>query len=80
MMTFDEWLAMGYKNGWVGVPLCSTHDGVPMTASEEDEFETGDPCIHVLRVYESTDVKTDVEANHSPSVWRRSNLGLSIEE
>lgn len=79
-MDFDEWLAMGYKNGWVGVPVCSTHDGVPTTASEDEEFEEGDPCIHVLRVYESTDVKRMVEENHSPSVWRRSNLGLSIEE
>ena len=79
-MDFDEWLARGYKNGWVGVPVCSTHDGVPTTASEDEEFEEGDPCIHVLRVYESTDVKRMVEENHSPSVWRRSNLGLSIEE
>ena len=79
-MTFDEWLATGYQNGWVGVPVCSTHDGVPTTASEDAEFEEGDPCIHVLRVYESTDVKRDVEENHSPSVWRASGFGLSIEE
>jgi hypothetical protein len=75
-MTFEEWLAIGYENGWTGVPVCYTHDGLPTTASEDEEFETGDPCIHVMRVYESTDVMTDVEANHSPSVWRASNAGL----
>jgi hypothetical protein len=39
-MDFDAWLKMGYENGWVGPDVCSTHDGVPMTASEEAEFET----------------------------------------
>ena len=79
-MTFDEWLAIGYENGWVGVPVCYTHDGLPTSASEDEEFETGDPCINVVRLYESTDVKRMVEENHSPSVWRAWNLGLSIEE
>lgn len=72
-LDFEEWLAYGYAKGWVGVPVCATHDGVPMTASEEQEFETGDPCVHVMRAYASTDEKRDVEENHSPSVWRASN-------
>lgn len=74
-MDFDAWLKMGYENGWVGPDVCVTHDGVPMTASEESESETGDPCVHVVRLYESTDVKRDVEENHSPSVWRATNKG-----
>jgi hypothetical protein len=74
-MDFEAWLKMGYDNGWVGPDVCVTHDGVPMTASEDSEFETGDPCVHVMRLYESTDVKRDVEENHSPSVWRATNKG-----
>jgi hypothetical protein len=69
-MDFDEWMKTGYENGWVGPAVCYTHDGLPLTASEEAEFETGDPCVHIMRLYESTDVKRDVEENHSPSVWR----------
>lgn len=75
-MTFEEWLAIGTSNGWVGVPVCYTHDGLPLTASEESEFETGDPCVSIMRCYESADVKTDVESNHAPSVWRKSGFGL----
>lgn len=79
-MTFEDWLAIGYTNGWVGVPVCYTHDGLPTTASEDSEFEDGgDPCIHVIRAYESPSEKTDVELNHSPSVWRASNRGLTVE-
>lgn len=75
-MDFDTWLKLGYDNGWVGAPVCFTHDGVPMTASEEKEFEESDPCVHIVRLYESTDIKRDVEENHTPSQWRASNQGL----
>ena len=74
-MDFDAWLKTGYDNGWIGPDVCVTHDGVPMTASEEAESETGDPCVHVVRLYESTDTKKDVEENHGPSVWRATNKG-----
>lgn len=60
--------------GWTR-DVCETHDGVPMSASEEKEFEDGDPCIHIVRLYESTDIKRDVEENHSPSIWRATNKG-----
>jgi hypothetical protein len=75
-MTFDEWLAIGYANGWCGPTICETHDGLPLTASEEKEFEDGDPCIHILRLYEDEGVRNGVEENHGPSVWRASNSGL----
>jgi len=73
-------LKIGYDNGWVGAPVCDTHDGVPMTASEEKEFEEGDPCINILRLYSTVEEKMQVEENHSPSVWRASNRGLGISE
>ena len=73
-MDFEEWMKIGYDNGWVGPSVCSTHDGIPMTYDEELEFEEGaDPCIHVLRLYEDKEVKLEVEDNHSPSVWRATN-------
>lgn len=79
-MTFDEWLAIGVGNGWVGVPVCYTHDGLPTTAREDEQFETDDPCVSIMRCYETTDVKTDVESNHAPSVWRQKEFGLTDEQ
>lgn len=74
MMNYDEWLEEGYINGWVGPPICQTHDGIPLTSEEDAEFEQGgDPCVHVLRLYEDKSVKEDIEQSHSPSVWRATN-------
>ena len=69
---FDDWLAHGIKMGWCGPALCYTHDGVGMTNEENQEFEDGgDPCLHVLRLYETPEMKAEIEANHAPSVWRQ---------
>lgn len=66
-MTLAEWLAAGLEAGWCGPGVCAIHDGVPMTAGEEDEDE---PCVFIVRLYEDADIKQEVEANHSPSRWR----------
>jgi hypothetical protein len=72
---FDDWLRLGMDNGFVGPPICETHDGTPTSEAEDDEFDDGDdPCIHVLRLYRDAEVKAEVERNHSPSVWRRTNM------
>lgn len=73
---FESWLQFGYNNGWVGAPVCETHDGLPLSETEEEQFTEGDPCIHILRLYDSPEHKTDVEANHGPSQWRASNRGF----
>ena len=65
---FDEWLAQGLAAGWVGPAVCSTHDGIPSTEAEDEDDE---PCIHILRLYESPEVKAAVEENHPPSNWRK---------
>jgi len=70
-MTRDDWLKLGWDNRWCGPPVCSTCDGVPFT---EDEIEMGD-CVYVLRLYEAPEMAEAVEADHSPSQWRASNLG-----
>ena len=67
-MTYDEWLKQGLDSGWVGPPVCATHDGVPMSAEEEACEE---PCVFVMRCYGSLEEKEEVEQNHSPSLWRK---------
>jgi hypothetical protein len=77
-MTYDEWIALGIANGWIGPAVCYTHDGLPTSAAEDDEFEMGDPCIHILRLYDDAEVKQAVQENHSPSVWRATNDGIDV--
>lgn len=79
-MTFLEWLELGMRAGWVGPLLCQTHDGTPTTEDEEQQFENGDdPCISIVRFYGDHNTREAVEANHSPSVWRRTNMGIDFE-
>lgn len=59
-MKFDKWLKIGQKNNWIGKIHCSTHDFY-LTEEEEKEFEEGDPCISVVRLYESAEQKTQAE-------------------
>jgi hypothetical protein len=78
-MTFDDWVKIGFDNGWVGAPICETHDGLPLTEAQDKEFEEGgDPCVHILRLYDTVEEKLEVEENHSPSIWRATNSGLGI--
>lgn len=68
--TFDEWLKAGLNAGWCGPSVCITHDGLPTTSTEDEAFDDGDPCVHIIRLYDNTATKKAVEANHSPSRWR----------
>lgn len=70
LITFDEWVKIGLDRGFVGPPVCSTHDGIPMSEAEENE---DDECINVLRLYWDMEHKQQVEENHSPSQWRMPN-------
>jgi len=59
-MDFDEWVQYGYDRKWCLPPTCDTHDGVPMTIDEEAAYEAGgDPCIHVLRVFDTPENWTE---------------------
>lgn len=69
---FSEWHKIGMDNGWCGPTVCTTHDGLPTTAEEDRDWEEGgEPCIHVIRPYRDAEEKKAIEANHSPSTWRR---------
>jgi hypothetical protein len=68
---FDEWMAEGIKQGFCGPPVCAVHDGDPTTEAEDMElWDGGEPCYHVVRMYNSSEVKALVERNHPPSMWR----------
>jgi len=60
-MDFSEWMQLGRDNHWVSEIVCDTHDGVPMSEAEWLEFEEGDPCISIMRVYESEEQKREIE-------------------
>ena len=77
-MDFEQWLKTGIENGWCGPAVCFTHDGLPTTQAEDEEFDNGDPCIHVIRWYDDPKDKAAVEANHSPSTWRATNRGIDV--
>jgi hypothetical protein len=72
-ITFEDWLKVGIGQGWATAPVCYTHDGLPMT---EEEYEEDEPCIHIIRLCETPEEQAAVEADHTPSQWRRSNRGL----
>jgi hypothetical protein len=77
MDDFNVWLSHGYVMGWCGPAVCDTHDGVPMSETELAEFDDGgDPCLHILRLYEDKEHKKTIEESHSPSIWRAINNGL----
>lgn len=72
-MNFDEWMRIGIENRWCGPAVCYTHDGLPTSSQEDDEFEDGnDPCLHIIRLYEDEQHAAAIEDSHSPSVWRNS--------
>lgn len=62
MQDFNEWLKTGIENKWVSPSFCETHDGVPLSYDEEEEAEEhGEyPCVHVLRLFESQELFTEV--------------------
>lgn len=73
-LSFESWLEAGIEAGYCGAVLCVMHDGMPMTADADDRAEEGDdPCVPMVRLYESIAERKAVEANHSPSVWRKLN-------
>ena len=75
-MNFDEWIKIGYDLGYCTPPVCATHDGIPSTATEDEQWDQGDEmCIHVVRVHNTIEEKKSVEANYSPAVWRATELG-----
>ena len=70
-LNFMAWLDYGLQHNFCGTMVCYNHDGVPMTVGEEQDDE---PCVPIVRIYDTIEQKIDVENNHSPSIWRQTNL------
>lgn len=50
--TLEGWLSYGAAQGWVTLPFCGTHDGVPMMKAEWKAIAQGyDPCVLMMRVW-----------------------------
>lgn len=63
-MDFASWFAIGREHGYCSLPICNTHDAVPISEQEEMEWEDGgDPCAYVVRLYESIEQMNDVETH-----------------
>jgi hypothetical protein len=49
--SFEGWLRFGIEQGWCSTEWCYTHDGIPLTDYENEQFdEGGDPCVHIVRL------------------------------
>lgn len=49
---FSDWVLYGAGKGWISMPICDTHEGLPLMPEEELEIEDGfDPCIVGMRVW-----------------------------
>lgn len=80
-MNINEWLEYGYKQGFCGPAVCYSHDGLPTTEQEDEEWVQGDdPCMHIVRLYDELTPKEEVESNHTPSVWRALNAGYKTND
>jgi len=54
---FQDWLELGIQNGYCSEPVCNTHDGLPSTEEEDQEWEEGyDPCVPAVRLLPGGDV------------------------
>lgn len=72
VMTFDDWIRIGYESGWCSPVVCYSHDGLPMTEAEDQEWVEGhDPCIHIVRMYEDDITRKAVERNSSYFEYRK---------
>jgi hypothetical protein len=51
-MEFWEWLEYGKQKNWCTDIFCDTHDCIPMTDKEMEEWDEGfDPCFAVVRIW-----------------------------
>jgi hypothetical protein len=70
-LTLEEWLEIGLQAGFTSPPVCMNHDGFPTTITEDAEMLDGsDPCVFLMRLYESEEHKEAIEANCPATKWR----------
>ena len=60
----ELWLQIGMDNGFISNVVCELHDGTPISKQEDDDFELNlEPCLNIVRIYESKEHKKQIEAN-----------------
>ncbi len=70
-LTLEQWLEIGLKAGYTSPPVCMLHEGLPTSITEDAELLDGtNPCIYLMRLYESSEHKEAVEANVPATKWR----------
>ena len=70
-LTLEQWLEIGLKAGYTSPPVCMLHEGLPTSITEDAELLDGtNPCIYLMRLYESEEHKEAVEANCPATKWR----------
>jgi hypothetical protein len=63
-MNITQWIKYGVDNGFCTPSYCDTHDGMPLTAEEENLWEVGeDPCAHAVRLIESPEMAKNLAEN-----------------
>jgi hypothetical protein len=64
-----EWIARGAELGFTAPAVCAFHEGVPTSGKEDDFSETSGEygCIHIVRLLETEEIRTQVEQNIEPT-------------
>lgn len=71
---YAKWYEIGLRNSWISPFVCYTHDGLPTTSTEDEQWTEGeDPCVFIARSYDSIATRKAVEANCTFAEWRRPN-------
>jgi hypothetical protein len=68
LLNFDAWITYGLRRGWIGPPICISHEGLPIS---NEEFEDNDRCAMMIRIYDTPIQQADVERSHLPSINNR---------
>lgn len=71
-MTFKEWLQQGIDQGWVSAINCVTHNWVPLTKEEDEEFTEGfDPCVAGIRIWDASgfDMADDLDPHNNCQIF-----------
>lgn len=68
----NQWLQYGIDNGFCSPLVCACHDGIPMTADEDQDWnDDGETCVFIVRPYADDQQRRDIESNFAPAVWRK---------
>lgn len=64
----ETWLAYGIQHRYITPVFCATHDSLPLTALEWDQFDDGDdPCLAVVRIIDD-ERRVALEVGN-PEMW-----------